>query len=286
MNPVAAGRRRAYVAPVTTPGVDGLPAALDALASWQADDAPLQLHPGDVGWAGRFGAEQSAAAVRLWDGDALGFLDEPHVLRLALARHDDAALAVRIADDLPQVLPGRGQVEVPPSALRVLLQERGWTLHDPWTQLQHDLDDVAAQPLRVAVVGADDIADRVAVQRAAFEGSTFTEDRWHLMAAGPAYREARCLVGRDASGAPVAAATVWSAGPGRPGLLEPLGVHRDHRGHGYGRDVALACAAALKEMGCSSARVCTPSTNTAAVAAYRAAGFRRLGEARDLGWPA
>lgn len=24
--------------------------------------------------------------------------------------------------------------------------------------------------------------------------------------------------------------TVWSAGPGRPGLIEPMGVHRDHQG--------------------------------------------------------
>ena len=269
-----------------TPHVDDLPAALVALASWQDDDAPLQLHPGDVGWAWRFGAEKTAAAVRLWGDDALGFLDEPHVLRLALARHDDPDLAARIADDLPQVLPGRGQVEVPPGALRSLFQERGWSLHDPWTQLQHDLHDVPPQPLAIEVVGREDLADRVAVQRSAFVGSTFTEDRWHAMATGPAYSSARCLVGRDADGAAVATATVWSAGPGRPGLLEPLGVHADHRGHGYGRDIASACAAALKDMGASSARVCTPSTNVAAVAAYVSAGFRVLGEARDLGWPA
>jgi ribosomal protein S18 acetylase RimI-like enzyme len=79
----------------------------------------------------------------------------------------------------------------------------------------------------------------------------------------------------------VAAATVWSAGAGKPGLLEPLGVHREHRGHGYGRAITLAAAAALQELGSSSAIVCTPSANVGGVATYRSAGFRALPEVRD-----
>ncbi|WP_408652342.1 GNAT family N-acetyltransferase [Jatrophihabitans sp.] len=69
------------------------------------------------------------------------------------------------------------------------------------------------------------------------------------MAAGITYRQARCPVGYDDEGVAVAAATVWSAGPGRPGLLEPVGVHQDHRGGGYGRSITLAAAAALRDMG-------------------------------------
>jgi ribosomal protein S18 acetylase RimI-like enzyme len=80
----------------------------------------------------------------------------------------------------------------------------------------------------------------------------------------------------------VAAVTVWSAGPGKPGLLEPMGVHRDHRGHGYGKAISVAAAAALREMGSSSALVCTPSSNVAAVATYASAGFVPLQEVRDL----
>lgn len=97
--------------------------------------------------------------------------------------------------------------------------------------------------VRVVVVGPDDVAARTAVQRAASERSTFTDERWHAMAAGPAYADARCLVAHDDDGAAVAAVTVWSAGPGRPGLIEPMGVHRDHRGHGHGRAITLAAAA-------------------------------------------
>jgi len=43
--------------------------------------------------------------------------------------------------------------------------------------------------------------------------------------------------------------TVWSAGPGKPGLLEPMGVHQEHRGHGYGKAITVAAAASLQELG-------------------------------------
>jgi ribosomal protein S18 acetylase RimI-like enzyme len=121
---------------------------------------------------------------------------------------------------------------------------------------------------------------RAAVQRASFVRSTFTEEAWRAMAAGSPYAGARCLVAYD-GGEAVAAVTVWSAGPGRPGLLEPMGVHSDHRGRGHGRAITLAAAAALRELGASSALVCTPSSNVGAVATYRSAGFEAGPEIRD-----
>jgi ribosomal protein S18 acetylase RimI-like enzyme len=141
--------------------------------------------------------------------------------------------------------------------------------------------------LRVEVIDARNIRDRivqdrVAVQRAMFPNSTFTLERWRAMAAAPPYRRARCLVGYDRDGDAVATVTVWSAGEGRPGLLEPLGVHRDHRGHGYGRAITVAAAAALQEMGSSSATVCTPSSNVGGVATYVSAGFQKLPDVTDF----
>jgi hypothetical protein len=32
------------------PGVDGLTEAVSVLRDWQHDGAPMQLHPGDLGW--------------------------------------------------------------------------------------------------------------------------------------------------------------------------------------------------------------------------------------------
>jgi ribosomal protein S18 acetylase RimI-like enzyme len=101
------------------------------------------------------------------------------------------------------------------------------------------------------------------------------------MAAGLPYADARCLVAYDDQGNAVAAVTVWSAGPGKPGLLEPMGVHREHRGHGYGKAITVAAAAALQELGSSSAIVYTPSANVGAVATYKSAGFQQLPEIRD-----
>lgn len=167
--------------------------------------------------------------------------------------------------------------------LRSLLHERGWTEDDPWTPLVHDLQDPVEVPSsRVETVAHDRVADRVAVQRAAFDQSSFTADQWTVMSQSPAYRHARCLVGYDDQDEAVAAVTVWSAGEGRPGLLEPLGVHRHHRGRGYGTAISLSAASTLRDMGASSATVATPTSNTGAVATYASAGFRRLPAITDF----
>ncbi|MEV4581618.1 GNAT family N-acetyltransferase [Nonomuraea jabiensis] len=276
------------------PGVDGLGEVVGMLREWQDDGAPMQLHPGDVGWFWRFGAEATAAAVRTWSRDgrilAVGLLDQPDLLRLTIApdAQQDEELARQLVEDVTE--PGRGvliegkvNVEAPmPALVQDLLSENGWDVDDPWTPLRRDLAEPVKDPgVRVEVIGPEQAHVRTAVQRASFDGSTFTDERWHAMAAGSPYADARCLVAYDGQGNAVAAVTVWSAGPGKPGLLEPMGVHREHRGHGYGRAITAAAAAALRDLGSSSAIVCTPSSNVGAVATYRSAGFQPLPEVRD-----
>lgn len=286
----------------------GTPAVVDetirAMASWQHEGAPVQLHPGDLGWAWRFGVEALAAEVRVWRRDgqilAAGTADqESGLIRMAIAPavDEDEAFAARLLADLsaPErgMLPAdRGFVEARfGAAFRDLLRRSGWLPDEPWAPLRRSLvEPVEDCGLRIEVLDADHVDDRVlqdraAVGRASFPNSTFTVDRWRTMAASPAYRHARCLVAYDADGQAVAATTVWSAGPGRPGLIEPLGAHRDHRGHGHGRAVTIAAAAALREMGSSSATVCTPSSNVAGVAAYVSAGFDRLPDVTDFRRP-
>jgi ribosomal protein S18 acetylase RimI-like enzyme len=279
---------------VGTPGVDGLGEAVDVLREWQYDGAPPQLHPGDLGWFWRFGAEATAEAVRTWRRDgrvlAVGLLDGPELLRVTIApdaRHDEE-LARQLVDDIiePQrgVLPdGKVYVEAPRDALvQDLLAGNGWPTDEPWTPLRRDLTEPVPDPdVRIEVIGPEQAHVRTAVQRAAFDTSIFTDERWHAMATGVAYADARCLVAYDDQGNAVAAVTVWSAGLGKPGLLEPMGVHRDHRRHGYGTAISVAAAAALQRLGSSSALVCTPSANVAAVATYTSAGFQRLPEIRD-----
>ena len=139
-----------------------------------------------------------------------------------------------ISDPARGILPaGAASVEARfGSAFRALLHGSGWAADEPWTPLSRDLtEQMEGCGIRVDVVdphsaNPSSVSDRVAVQLAAFPGSAFTVERWSTMAAASRYRRARCLVAYAANGAAVAAVTVWSAGQGRPGLLEPVGVHR------------------------------------------------------------
>jgi ribosomal protein S18 acetylase RimI-like enzyme len=280
---------------LSTPAPDRLPALVADLASWQQDGLPVQLHPGDLAWQWRFGSTTLAEGLRAWTVDgttvAIGLVDAASLIRMAVApsADHDEELALLLVADLED--PARGVLDASPltvearfgTALRSRLRARGWEDRDPWTPLVRDLGHpVEETDLRVEVVGPEHVDDRVAVQRAAFDGSTFSAGLWHQMSQTPAYSSARCLVGYDAEDNAVAAVTVWSAGPGRPGLLEPMGVHRDHRGHGHGTAICLAAAAALRDLGASSATVATPSSNEGGVATYRAAGYRPMPEVTDF----
>jgi len=271
---------------LATPAPERFPHVVAALRAWQDEALPLQLHPGDLGWFWRFGTAAVAAAVRTWIRDdelvAIGFLDGPDALRMTVApgawRSDEVARQVvaDVTDPRRGVLPDGAVVVEAPHGTRVheLLGEHGWPTGESWTPLRRDLRAPVPEPdLHVEEVSAETCADFTAVHRSAWANERFTDAVWRTMAAGPPFAEARCLLGRDASGVPVAGVTVWSAGPGRPGLLEPMGVHTEHRGRGHGRAICLAAAAALRALGASSAQVCTPTSLVPAVATYRSAGY-------------
>jgi len=282
-----------------TPSPDGLGEVVSRLRDWQHDASPIQLHPGDLGWFWQFGAEATARATRTWSRDgqvlAVGLLDGPDVLRLTVApgvRRDEELARQVLADAAdPQrgVLPvGRVSVEAPDGTLvQDLLTAAGWAPDEPWTPLRRDLTEPVPEPdLRIEVVGPEQVGVYTAVHRSAWSSAKFTDERWHTMAGGVPFADARSLLALDDDGVAVAGLTVWSAGTGRPGLIEPMGVHADHRRRGHGVAVCVAAAAELRRMGSSSALVCTRSDLTAAVATYRAAGFEPLQERLDRTRPA
>jgi ribosomal protein S18 acetylase RimI-like enzyme len=277
-----------------TPDVDGVREVMAVLREWQHDDAPMQLHPGDIGWHHRLGTAETAAVIRTWCRDgrllAVGMLDSPTLVRMAVApdAYRDETLARRLVEDfsLPErgVLPqGRVCVEAPTGLLlHDVLSEEGWGVDEAWTPLFRDLTAPVEDPgVRIGSIGPEEAQDFADVLRSAFNTSRPTREYWHAMSAGPFYADARCLGAFDDRGRVAAVVTVWSAGPGKPGLVEPMGVHEDHRGRGYGRAITVAGAGALREMGSSSARVCTPSSNVGGVATYKAAGFEVRPEVRD-----
>jgi GNAT superfamily N-acetyltransferase len=243
---------------------------LRALCGWMPVDAPSGgVHPGDVGWYLRF----DDATVLLWTDDAApvaaGFLDGP-VLRVTAAPGADLGALAADAEELLE--PGNDRCDG--------LPVRGWELdqEECWLVLSWTPQPVSSRAEPVGDAGA---ADRVLVQRSAFAKSTFTVERWRTMKRSPARGLAVETLVRTPAGEPAAAATGWFAGAGRCGLLEPVGTHPDHRGHGYGRDAVLGACAALARLGASAVAVATPSTNDAAVALYRSAGFTVVRENRD-----
>jgi ribosomal protein S18 acetylase RimI-like enzyme len=277
-----------------TPAVDELDEAVAALREWQHEGSPMQLHSGDLGWYYRFGIAQAAAVIRTWSRDgrilAVGMLDDPTVLRMTVApdAFRDDELARRLAEDLtlPErgvLPPGHVAVEAPVGLLlHELLTEENWGVDEPWTPLFRDLTEPVKDPgVRIEVIGPDQAGGFAKVIRSAFNSKKFTAESWHLLASGSPYADARSLGAYDDQGNLAAAITVWSAGPGKPGVIEPMGAHQDYRRRGFGTAICVAAAAALREMGSSSARVCTLSSNVGGVLTYQAAGFQAMPEIRD-----
>lgn len=284
-----------------TPAAAQVADLVDELARWQRDGLPLQLHPGDVGWYAMRGLEITAQSLRVWaDREsiyAIGLLDGPDLMRMAL--HPDyfgiQPLAEQIHTDLlsPQqrIFPSSSaSIEARgATALGQVLQANGWVPGEAWTPLRRSLDTPVHLPeLTFRRVDSAQASQWMEVHLNAFRGADFSAEdlaravqRWHTMASTPIYAQGQCLTAYDSDMNPLAVAAVWSAGPGRPGLLEPIAVHPASRGQGYGTAISLAAAAELRSMGASSALVCTASDNTAAVATYLAAEFIADNESCD-----
>lgn len=289
-----------------TPGVSELSSVALTLANWQADDGAMQLHPGDLGWHSTNGMDATAQALRTWSvGNrilAVGLLDGPRLLRMAVHPElcDDDECARQLARDVgnPQhgVLPtGAVTIETRGTpSFSEALSSAGWQPDEPWTPLHRDLTDPVPEPeVLVEVIGPGRADDWVSVHWSAFRDAPLTEENrhrrlhgWMNMAASPFYSSARSLAAVDDHNELVAVSAVWTAGEGRPGLIEPMGVHRDHRGHGYGKAVTISAAINLRAMGASCAVVCAESSNIAALSTYESAGFTANMPVADLRRPA
>lgn len=232
--------------PATVASLDEL---TEAVAPWQQDGGPVQLHPGDLAWNWSLGATELAGAVRVWhDGQilAVGLVDDAGLIRMGIAPSVDrdgpfaAESLADLSDTARGVVPaGNASVGARSgTAFRELLAETGWLADEPWTPLRRDLaDKVGDYGRRVEVVDAHNAPERVAVQRAAFPNSRFTVECWRTMAAASPYRRAWCLVGFDAKEAAVGGVTVWSAGQRRPGTWRP-----SPRPASEGSRTSLTCA--------------------------------------------
>jgi len=293
-----------------TPASVDLVELADELARWQQTPWFGQLHPGDLGWHSSVGPERSATDLRVWKNGirhvALGMIDGPGLIRLAVAPDctADTSLAEAMVRDLVNpagrfpdgplnVVEARGA-----SALQAELCRLGWAEDEEWTPLTLELtgeprwERLEQGGLRVESVGPEGAAEWTAVHWSSFKGTPYSDEaregfvrRWSTLMTGPFAPRAQSLIGYDPAGAAVAVTTVWSASEGRPGLIEPMGVHRDHQGKGYGVAITQAGARALHRAGASAAVVAAENSNPAALATYTAAGFTAGASVSDLARP-
>lgn len=258
---------------------------LAGLVAWDADGGPVPgLHLGDVGWAMR--DPDDAWTLHGWWDDATlvaaALCEGPTARpRVAPQHRNDRRLAEAVADVVAALHGDQLWSDAAlGTALREVLTDRGWVddADDPWACLHLDLRTWRGRPV-AAKEARTCISDRVAVQVAGFDGSSFTEEKWHRMAAGPGYRPALDLVVRDGDGPAAAAGTAWLGAPRGSAILEPVATHRDYRRSGHGTRTVHALAAACRDHGATGLTVWTPCSNEAAVAAYQAAGFAIVSEA-------
>lgn len=269
---------------------------LAAMSEWEAPGGYAPgLHPGDIGWFLRHDDDIVKGAVHGWR-DSTGSLvagaivDSSAVLRVALPsqRHGDPELSEALVD-FASTFSEAAEVYAEAaygSVFRAALLGAGWELDpDPWLALHCPLgrvDGAYDDPTTTTLGDKSDVADRVVVQRAAFEGSTFTVPAWQRMAAGPGFDPRLEVLTRNDAGEPVAAATAWSAGPGRCGILEPVGTHREHTGHGHGRRAVQAAVGRLARVDASGVTVHTPTSNVAATRLYQSCGLRPVAVVQSM----
>ncbi|GAA3696724.1 hypothetical protein GCM10022204_10850 [Microlunatus aurantiacus] len=282
---------------VETPRLNDLAEVVATLGEWQHTLGPVQLHPGDLGWFSLRGEAVLATRLRAWRRNgaliALGLLDEPDLLRMAVAPEIDADrdIAAQLVIDLESsaagvLPPGPAAVEARSgAALGERLRLHGWEPDDPWVPLRRDLteevpDAAAELGLSVDVVDDTNAAEWFAVHASAFDGGGGVY--WEPLRQSIPFRQGQCLLARDTTGAAVGCIAVWSAGPNRPGLIEPLGVHPDHRRRGYGRALNLAAARTLRSWQASEVTVCAPTSQASTVQAYIKSGFVAEAEVCDF----
>ena len=181
----------------------------------------------------RHGREETAKLLSVWrsssgeigavaiaeGGDGIWLQISPELLR-------DGDLAGSIADDIERL--GLKSVAYPsiPAAIRRELGVRLFAIDQgPWLHLWRPLVDEDVQEIPGVVSTATDalIEMRVGVQRAAFERSTFTREKWSQMAEGPSFRREFDLIALNEDGVGVSAVTVWLSGTGTCGVVEPMG---------------------------------------------------------------
>ena len=123
-----------------------------------------------------------------------------------------------------------------------------------------------------------DLAERVAVHRDAWVGSSWTAERYKALRAAHAYDATLDLVVEDETGHFAACCICWADPISRAGSFEPVGTRPAFRGRGITRQLIQEGFRRLAAKGMATAHTETPGFNTPAQALYESSGFERAGK--------
>ena len=267
--------------PTDDPGVRAVVAAARAAGAAHAfpapDDVPSLLADGEDAIAGRIWESEGSTVA--W------CLAQPELGNLLFDVHPDSR-ADGLEDDVVTSglallrLRGRSTADTPlesDDAWRAPLLRR-WEFLDSGEDVVH-LCARLTQPLppvrlpqgwRVRPLGGD-IDAYVRLHRAAFGTTYLTRERraaWHDQ---PGYDPELDRVLIDDRGDLVAFCVCWATGGSAE--LGTIGVLPEHRGHGFGRQIAREALHRLTERGVRDVTMSTSSTNVAMLAVAAAEGF-------------
>lgn len=255
------------------------------------------LHPGRPLRAAGFHAYVAAAlpghAWTIADEQPFGYAvvfavpGLPHVVDLACGIAPDrqrqgfgSRLLARVLDDLRGTAVSQVACQVPSleSAAALFLRHNGFVLeHEEW---QLRLADLATAPLPQPQPGVaigtwprrEAIPLLQVLYEQSFAGLPWAQPYSAAEIAATLNQPADLLV-LEVAGVPGGFAWLRLEEEGALGVIEPLGVAREHQGRGYGRYLLLSALQELQRRGAHIAQIGAWRTNEAALNLYFSAGF-------------
>lgn len=248
--------------------------------TWRERGPRVEFHVGDLAWMSR----EPDVRARVWrEGGravAFGWISSPDELGY-LATAD--ALQHEVLDWFERES-GEGRVvwalETDAAKARAL-EERGYRpaggaffVHLAWA-LEAVPAPEPARGYRVTHVRAADVPRRVAVQRAAFAGSTMTEEKYARLLETWPYRPELDVVVEAADGAYAAFCLAWLDDEIGVVELEPVGTHPDHTRRALATAAILEALRRAEERGARNAVVYARGDDAypAPLRLYRSLGF-------------
>ena len=265
-------------------------------AGWRANGPRAFMHVGDVTWGLNQHEPELAwpKTIAIFEREgvpvAFGILWQPQTLQCGvLPEHRDD----EVYDSLLRWFEGAARDELDggldvqllesDAHLGAALARHGYVSNPDASFFEHRVRSLAGPVAAPSVpegyllrhVGADDVAQRVEVHRAAFDPSKVTVTAYRALRELPPYRADLDVVVEAPDGSFAAFALAWLDEENGVGELEPVGTHPAHQRLGLGKAVCLEACRRLRTLGAHTAVVYSLGGYHAG-GLYEAAGFEAV----------